>query len=123
MANKNGAVLEHRMVMSEALGRHLESREIVHHKNGDKTDNRVENLEIVTRSSHNAHHPQEKSYVYLDCAACGKSFKRAHNQVITKIKNGQDRFFCSRACMGKQWNRDSVAKKAGLVQLASTVDL
>jgi hypothetical protein len=52
-ANVNGLVLVHRKVMSEVLGRPLLRTEQVHHKNGNRSDNRIENLEIWT-----THQPQ-----------------------------------------------------------------
>lgn len=51
-ANTAGYVLEHVLVAEQKLGRAICSSEHVHHINGDRSDNRPENLEVLTASEH-----------------------------------------------------------------------
>ncbi len=56
-ASKKGYIMEHRWVMEQTIGRLLDvSNEIVHHRNGNKLDNRIDNLELMTRAQHLLHH-------------------------------------------------------------------
>ena len=72
MHDMNGYTLEHRLVMARALGRAITKNETVHHINGDRTDNRIENLQL-RQGQHG------KGAVYV-CACCGST-----NVVSTKL--------------------------------------
>lgn len=108
IAAKNGTVLEHRKVWFDHYG-FIEKGHVIHHINGDKHDNRIENLESMTRSQHMKEHYQEGlgvrngeiEYVTLQCAVCGTSYSR--KLCVVKSNSGNINIkhnihSCSRKC-------------------------
>lgn len=84
MADNRGYVYEHRLVKARELGRLLEDWEDVHHKNGNKTDNREDNLEIMDARLHHARHPKPR----------GKGKPLEHDEIkslLSVIKNKRDK--------------------------------
>lgn len=101
-STKNGYVLEHRIIVENKIGRLLTSKEIVHHVNGLKKDNRPENLEVLSSNSEHGklHQKDAKTkYAKLKCPYCKQNFeRRAGNTFLYK---GSQATFCSRHCNGK----------------------
>jgi hypothetical protein len=75
----------HRVVMESHIGRKLKMNEIVHHKDGDKFNNDISNLEIKTRSEH------AKTHIDNLKTARDKNTKYNYNDVLLeKLYTGEN---------------------------------
>lgn len=100
-ANKNGYVLEHRVVMENKIGRLLFENEEVHHIDENRKNNNPDNLEVRLRGEHQKFHKTiypNGHVIQLNCDNCGIDFYRKYNQ--RKEVKGSERNFCSRRCSG-----------------------
>lgn len=61
-SNSRGYILQHRLVMSEYLGRSLTADELVHHIDGDKLNNNIGNLQLTTRQEHRYEHRGSRKF-------------------------------------------------------------
>lgn len=96
-----------RYLMEEYLGRKLREDEEVHHKDHDKTNDVIENLEVINSIEHRKHHnPLKYKDTIEQCYVCGKSFTFTAKQHSNKYKERKrkpdtvDKYFCSRKCSG-----------------------
>jgi len=99
-AIKHGYVLYHRIVMENHLGRLLDPNEVVHHKNRNRKDNQISNLEVMCMKSHVRMHglSQGMRMVLFKCPFCKKLFPRPKNK--SSLVKPNKATFCSRRCNG-----------------------
>ena len=102
-ATKYGYVLYHRIVMENHLGRLLNSNEVVHHKDGNKKNNNIENLIVLKADEHSRLHGSMvgRRSVKLKCPQCGREFTRYENQTHLVKHSSLNCTFCSKSCRGK----------------------
>ena len=88
--------LEHRWVMMQHLGRTISRSEHVHHLNGNKLDNRIENLELLSVAEHTRQHNPRLGTgkpILFSSLNCEVQFTSRHQSEGPK--------FCSSACFGR----------------------
>lgn len=91
-ANKDGCVMEHRLVMESVIGRYLLPEEVVHHRDGNRQNNTPDNLELFANQSEHvriAHGPNGRwSTRYDACIDCGTTRKpyASHGRCYTCYK-------------------------------------
>lgn len=88
--SKEQNIDEHRFIMQEHLGRELKRNEYVHHINGDKRDNRLENLTILSPQEHNRLHKEKLPKTKI-CKVCGREFE-------PPVKHRKRNTICSKEC-------------------------
>lgn len=57
--DNKGYIAEHILIAESQIGRYLKEDEIIHHINGNKQDNRIENLQVLTKTEHKKIHLQD----------------------------------------------------------------
>ena len=91
-----------RYLMEQHLGRKLTNEEEVHHKDHNKMNDVIENLEVKNKTIHRREH-NIKSIIIEHCYICGSDIivdsKKRANHYRSKNKN-PDKWFCSKHCSG-----------------------
>ena len=104
---------EHHLVWWRHYGSILRNNDVIHHINGNRRDNHIENLELVSRTAHSSGHRKGTPMVSLSCAYCGEEFQREARIVRFRVKSGQRDFYCSRSCMGSAFGNGRPKTLAG----------
>lgn len=99
---RRGFVYAHHLAWWLETGETVPEGLVIHHRDGDRANNDISNLELLTRSEHSTHHGSTGvTRITLECGSCHKQFKRDARQVNAKESQGQTIFFCSRSCVGR----------------------
>jgi hypothetical protein len=97
-ANAKGLYPLHRVLAENALGRLLAADEDVHHRDGNKANNSIENLEVVKHGEHAKLHNPELDALELTCP-CGARFSLKPRVVRLRLRQkGGRALTCSRSC-------------------------
>lgn len=106
---------EHRAIWWLHYG-YLPSKDFhIHHINGDIKDNRIENLEAVSRKEHSKHKhnggKQPKQFIELSCNYCNAKFIQRESSINYRKSLGQTVFYCTKSCQVTVENKNKKGKK------------
>ncbi len=94
-----------RYLMECHLGRKLLPHETIDHINNDCSDDRIENLQILSRKDNSRKEmlrPERvRKYIQFKCPNCGEEVSKPLNHVKGNLKKGKSGPFCSRKCAGQ----------------------
>lgn len=94
-----------RYLLEKSIGRVLNDNEDVHHKDGDFTNNKLDNLEIIDHAEHSRKHSQKYfNPVKVICQWCNMEFILTPKQQRRRAQNAKRNkggLFCSKSCSGK----------------------
>jgi len=109
--DKLGYVYEHRVVLEKHLGRYLSGKEIIHHKNGIQSDNRISNLELLAdQKEHMRIHAGWKkinNVWHKKCSGCGNVLAVNSENFYKRKKKGRFSPYSHvcKKCSCKKWNK------------------
>jgi hypothetical protein len=97
--------------MENHLGRYLEQNEVVHHIDGDRSNNHINNLKLTNQSDHAKEHSTKLNPII--CPQCKKEFKPTQS----KIK------YCSIECAHQASRKIKRPSKEHLIELVSSLPM
>ena len=99
MSPNGYTVREHRFVVAKALGRPLALTEIVHHRNSDRSDNRLANLRLATRGSHCTVPADEISNLLVEIEWVARRLSAQETDAAMLLQEFLDTLLASDSCL------------------------
>lgn len=110
---------EHRYLIEQQLGRKLDFNEIVHHKDEDKLNNDLSNLELVSRSEHSRNHRKGKKASESTKVALSKAKKgKAHHSQRKLTQEDIDYIKANYKPRSRKYGTRALARKYGVDHMA-----